>query len=64
MEENNGCFDVFVFIIIHCLLYGFFKEFTPLFELAWYWIIPIHTMTMFGALALVHYIGRLIFERW
>jgi hypothetical protein len=64
MEENNGCFDVFVFIIINCLLYGFFKEFTPLFEIAWYWIIPIYTMTMFGALALVHYIGRLIFERW
>jgi hypothetical protein len=46
------------------LLYGFFKEFTPVFDLAWYWIIPIYAITMFGTLALVYYIGNLIFERW
>lgn len=64
MEDNNGCLEVFAFVIINCLLYGFFKEFTPLFDLAWYWVIPIYSMTMFGACALVYYIGNVIFERW
>ena len=64
MEDNNGCLSVIVFIIINCLLYGFFKEFTPVFDLAWYWIIPIYLVTMFSALAIVFYIFDVITEKW